>query len=249
LRERLRERLPKYMVPAAVVVLEEFPLTANGKLDRPGLPAPDEAALVRGEYEVPQGEIETTLAQIWRELLRVERVGRQDNFFELGGHSLLIVQMMERLRRVGLTTDIRELFAAPTLADLAAVVGKGREAAVPANVIREGCEALRPSMLPLVQLDQASIDRIIANTPGGLANIQDIYALSPLQDGILFHYLLAEKGDPYLLISQLAFPERGLLDRYLAALQQVVDRHDILRTAFQCEGLSEPVQVVWRQAA
>ncbi|WP_427144638.1 condensation domain-containing protein, partial [Rhizobium leguminosarum] len=75
------------------------------------------------------------------------------------------------------------------------------------------------------------------------------YGLSPLQDGILFHHLLATQGDPYLLVSQMAFAERSVLDRYLAAVQQVVDRHDILRTAFVWEGLSSPAQVVWRKAA
>ncbi|MER8931334.1 condensation domain-containing protein, partial [Mesorhizobium sp. M0859] len=73
--------------------------------------------------------------------------------------------------------------------------------------------------------------------------------LSPLQDGILFHHLLAGRGDPYLLVSQMAFADRDLLERYLAAVQKVVDRHDILRTAFVWEGLSSPAQVVWRKAA
>ncbi|UGY29410.1 condensation domain-containing protein [Bradyrhizobium septentrionale] len=104
-------------------------------------------------------------------------------------------------------------------------------------------------MLPLIELAQDEIDRIIATVPGGIGNIQDIYGLSPLQDGILFHHLLATKGDPYLLVSQMAFAERGVLDRYLAAVQRVVDRHDILRTSFVWEGLSRPAQVVWRHAS
>ena len=79
-----------------------LPLTPNGKLDREALPAPDLEAYGSRQYEAPQGEMEEILAGIWQELLQVERVGRQDNFFELGGHSLLIVQMIERLRRVGL---------------------------------------------------------------------------------------------------------------------------------------------------
>ncbi|WP_254634389.1 condensation domain-containing protein, partial [Mesorhizobium sp. GbtcB19] len=84
--------------------------------------------------------------------------------------------------------------------------------------------------------------------PGGIANAQDIYALTPLQDGILFHHLLAQKGDPYLISAQMAFAERDRLDRYLSAVQRVVDRHEILRTPFVWEGLSSPVQVVWRHA-
>ncbi|MER8931344.1 condensation domain-containing protein, partial [Mesorhizobium sp. M0859] len=123
-----------------------------------------------------------------------------------------------------------------------------REVAVPANLIGEQSTAITPRMLPLIDLTQQEIDRIVATVPGGVANIQDIYGLSPLQDGILFHHLLATKGDPYLLVSQMAFAERDLLERYLGAVQQVVDRHDILRTAFVWEGLSSPAQVVWRRA-
>jgi acyl-CoA synthetase (AMP-forming)/AMP-acid ligase II len=97
LRAHLQQHLPSYMVPAAYVRLEEFPLTAHGKLDRRALPAPEGSAYARGEYVAPQGEIEIALAQIWQQLLRVERVGREDNFFELGGHSLLAVQLVSRI--------------------------------------------------------------------------------------------------------------------------------------------------------
>nr|WP_254701623.1 condensation domain-containing protein [Neorhizobium galegae] len=181
-------------------------------------------------------------------MLGVERVGRNDNFFELGGHSLLAVQLMERLRRLSLGVEVRTLFARPVLADLAASLGSHHEVAVPANLITEHSTAITPQMLPLIELAQPEIDRIVATVPGGVGNIQDIYGLSPLQDGILFHHLLASRGDPYLLVSQMAFADRGLLERYLGAVQQVVDRHDILRTAFVWEGLSSPAQVVWRKA-
>ncbi|WP_456639423.1 non-ribosomal peptide synthase/polyketide synthase [Bradyrhizobium sp. USDA 10063] len=248
LRTHLSARLPDYMVPAAFVQLAALPLTPNGKLDRKGLPAPDDAAYARAAYEAPQGEIETALAKLWAELLGVERVGRHDHFFALGGHSLLAVQLMERLRRRSLGVEVRTLFATPVLADLAASLGSHREVAVPANAITEQSTAITPQMLPLIELAQGDIDRIVATVPGGVGNIQDIYGLSPLQDGILFHHLLASQGDPYLLVSQMAFADRGLLERYLAAVQRVVDRHDILRTSFVWEGLSRPAQVVWRNA-
>ncbi|WP_397462164.1 amino acid adenylation domain-containing protein [Rhizobium ruizarguesonis] len=249
LRAHLGGLLPDYMVPSAFVRLEALPLTVNGKLDRKALPVPDDDAYARRAYEAPQGEIETLLAGIWAELLGVERVGRHDNFFELGGHSLLAVQMMERLRRLSLGVEVRTVFAKPMLADLAANLGSHREVAVPANPITEQSTAITPQMLPLIDLTQPEIDRIVSTVPGGVGNIQDIYGLSPLQDGILFHHLLATQGDPYLLVSQMAFAERSVLDRYLAAVQQVVDRHDILRTAFVWEGLSSPAQVVWRKAS
>ncbi len=249
LRAHVGAHLPDYMVPAAFVRLAALPLTLNGKLDRKALPAPDDEAYAHRAYEPPQGEIETTLAQIWAELLGVERVGRHDHFFALGGHSLLAVQLIERLRRRSLGVEVRTLFARPVLADQAASLGSHHEVAVPANRITEQSMAITPEMLPLIELAQGEIDRIIATVPGGVGNIQDIYGLSPLQDGILFHHLLATKGDPYLLVSQMAFADRDLLERYLAAVQRVVDRHDILRTSFVWEGLSRPAQVVWRHAS
>ncbi|KMW72304.1 hypothetical protein TI10_15140 [Photorhabdus luminescens subsp. luminescens] len=248
LRERLSDILPDYMVPAAFVRLDVFPLTPNGKLDRRALPAPGEDAFARQAYQAPQGEIEIALAAIWRELLNVEQIGRHDSFFALGGHSLLAVRMIERLRRIGLGLSVQTLFQHPTLSVLAQSLAQHREISVPDNGITADTTVLTPAMLPLIDLTQAEIDRIVEQIPGGIANIQDIYALSPLQDGILFHHLLANEGDPYLLITQQAFADRPLLDRYLAAVQQVVDRHDILRTAFIWEGLSAPAQVVCRQA-
>ncbi|MGF6813133.1 amino acid adenylation domain-containing protein [Paraburkholderia sp. Clong3] len=248
LRAHLGARLPDYMVPAAFVRLAALPLTANGKLDRKELPVPDDDAYARAAHAAPQGEIETALAGIWAELLGLERVGRHDHFFELGGHSLLAVQLMERLRRLSLGVEVRTLFARPVLCDLAASLGSHREVAVPANLIDEHSTSISPQMLPLIELTQEEIDRVVATVPGGVANIQDIYGLSPLQEGILFHHLLAGRGDPYLLVSQMAFADRELLERYLGAVQQVVDRHDMLRTAFVWEGLSSPAQVVWRRA-
>ncbi|MFD1029829.1 phosphopantetheine-binding protein, partial [Paraburkholderia sabiae] len=93
LQAHLSARLPDYMVPSAFVRLAALPLTVNGKLDRKALPAPDDEAYAHRAYEAPQGEVEITLAQIWAELLGVERVGRHDHFFALGGHSLLAVQL------------------------------------------------------------------------------------------------------------------------------------------------------------
>jgi len=248
LRAQLQGQLPDYMVPSAYVWLELLPLTANGKLDRKGLPVPDASALLSRGYEGPEGEVETQLAQIWQDLLKLERVGRHDHFFELGGHSLLAVSLIERMRQVGLSADVRVLFNQPSLAALAAAVGSGREILVPANGIAPGCTHISPSMLTLVHLDQPAIDLIVSSVPGGAANVQDIYPLAPLQEGILYHHISAGQGDPYLLQSRMAFDSLERLHGFMGALQQVVTRHDILRTAVVWEGLDSPVQVVWRDA-
>jgi amino acid adenylation domain-containing protein len=238
------------MVPSAFVTLDAFPLTANGKLDRKALRAPDRTTLALRGYQAPQGEVEQTIAAIWQELLGVEQVGRDDHFFELGGHSLLVIGMIDKLRQRGLGADVRAIFTTPTLGALAAALGSaGEQQAVPQNpLLHASVERITPELLPLLALTQNEIDAIVARVPDGVANVQDIYPLAPLQEGILFHHLLQTESDAYLMHSSLTFASRTHLDRFLQAMQTIVDRHDILRTAIQWEGLAQPVQVVQRKA-
>ena len=122
LRAHLKERLPDYMVPAATVVVDAFPLTPNGKVDAAALPVPEVAQAEEG-YVAPRTETERALAEIWAEMLRVERVGVHDDFFALGGHSLLVTQVLRRTRdTLGLGAPVAALFQHPTIAELAPVL-------------------------------------------------------------------------------------------------------------------------------
>ncbi|HEU0300184.1 MAG TPA: condensation domain-containing protein, partial [Longimicrobium sp.] len=146
LRAHLTGRLPEYMVPAAYVRLEALPLTPNGKLDRKTLPTPEGDAYSSRAYEAPVGEVEIALAEIWGELLGVERVGRWDHFFEQGGHSLLAVQVVSRVRQaLGVEVVLRDLFTWPVLADFARGLAQAARAKLPAIEPADRGERLAPS--------------------------------------------------------------------------------------------------------
>jgi natural product biosynthesis luciferase-like monooxygenase protein len=126
LKELAKERLPEYMVPAAVIVLDALPRTPNGKVDRKALPQPGgEVPQTASRYVAPATELERAIASVWQELLHVERVGSHDNFFDLGANSLLMVQANSRLRSaLGRDLSLVDLFRYPTVNALAAHLGR-----------------------------------------------------------------------------------------------------------------------------
>ncbi|MBH3428630.1 non-ribosomal peptide synthetase [Pseudomonas alkylphenolica] len=142
LKTHLRLHLPDYMVPTHLVLLEQMPLTGNGKLDRHALPAPDPVQ-GREQYEVPRSALEQQLAELWRDVLNVSRVGLQDNFFELGGDSILSIQLVSRARQAGLHFTPRDLFQHQTIQTLASVVRRSDDSQVDQGPLR-GAAALTP---------------------------------------------------------------------------------------------------------
>ena len=204
LREHLAKQLPGYMVPAAYVRLESLPLTANGKLDRKALPAPDGTAVVQRAYEAPQNEIEQTIAAVWCDLLGLARVGRHDDFFELGGHSLLAVRLMTRLQHaLGVELALVMVFAQSTLAELATAIGAA-----------------------LTSTQTAAL------SPMGRVSREGRLALSFAQERLWFLAQLGEVSGTYHI--PLGLQLRGALDTaaWRRSLDALVARHEALRSVF-----------------
>jgi hypothetical protein len=123
-RKYLKYKLPEYMIPAALVLLDELPLTPSGKVDRRALPAPDQNGLqVANVYQPPRTPTEETLVAIWGKVLKLDKVGIYDNFFDVGGHSLLGTQVMSRIRSAfSIDLPLRHMFESPTVAEMADVI-------------------------------------------------------------------------------------------------------------------------------
>jgi amino acid adenylation domain-containing protein len=164
IRRALRSLLPEYLVPVVVVEVDELPLTANGKLDQRRLPPPDGTANEPATAHVePSTTEEIALAEIWREVLGVDRVGARSNFFELGGHSLMIVQLVSRIRdRFGVELPMTLLFTQPFLADMATgIVAAGQQAADPRSAESDDD--------PLAGLSDAEVEAMLAEVRGDAA--------------------------------------------------------------------------------
>ncbi|NPD30167.1 phosphopantetheine-binding protein, partial [Corallococcus exiguus] len=153
LRRALKSRLPEYMVPSAFVPLEALPLTSNGKVDRKALPEPEgvRPELAR-QYVAPRTEVEKTLAEVWAQVLGLDRVGVQDNFFELGGDSILSLQVVSRAKRAGLEVTPKQLFQKQTVEALAQVVKAAQVVAAQGPV--EGPVELTPVQHAFFEQDQ-----------------------------------------------------------------------------------------------
>ncbi|WP_164002944.1 non-ribosomal peptide synthetase, partial [Pyxidicoccus caerfyrddinensis] len=211
----LQQKLPEYMVPSAVVVLPALPLSPNGKVDRKALPAPEAPGGDGVEYVEPRTETERQLALFFSELLHAERVGAHENFFDLGGHSLLATQLVSRVRATfGFDMPLRDLFEAPTVAELAIRIDAARST-------QNG-----PARPPLVPVPRTG------PLPLSFAQ-QRLWFLDQLEPGSAFYNIPAAV--------RLEGPlDVGALEQ---ALQELVRRHEALRTTFR-EDASGSVQVI-----
>ncbi len=214
LREALAACLPAYMLPASFLFLPALPTTPAGKIDRTALPAPPERGETEGSLQPPRSPVEQGIAEIWRQVLGVGRVGLADNFFELGGHSLLATQAASRIREAfQVELPLRDLFSAPTLAGLA-----GRVSAL----IQESGGSVSP---PIRRTDRETAPLSFAQ--------QRLWFLDQLAPGGALYHLP--------LVVRLQGPlDVEVLQR---SLDELVRRHAVLRTRFPLKG-GGPVQEI-----
>ncbi|MBD2625734.1 non-ribosomal peptide synthetase [Trichormus variabilis] len=216
LRHFLKAKLPDYMIPSAFVVLEKFPLTPNGKIDRRALPAPDWPQRdLEPNYLSPRTPVEEIIANTWTQVLGVEQVGVNDNFFELGGHSLLATQLISRLRQVfQRELPLQKIFEFPTVAELATVV----------ETITQAEERLvSPPILPVSR--------------------ENHLPLSFAQQRLWFIEQLQPNNAAYNISSAVHVLGNLNITALESCLNEIIKRHESLRTAFiAVEGL--PIQVI-----
>ncbi|SEB03868.1 non-ribosomal peptide synthetase, partial [Alkalimonas amylolytica] len=249
LQQQLARLLPAYMVPAVLVAVDAFVLNANGKIDRKALPAAKMPERQDAFIE-PQSATEQVLARLWQEVLQSGPVSTSDNFFALGGHSLLVMNLVAKAQERQLKLDAAQVFASATLAELARTVEQQTQkfSVIPGPAIPVGTQVLTPDMFPLLTLTEAELANVVASVPGGVTNIQDIYPLTALQQGFLFHHLLDENtADGYLQHPVLKVCGTVQTERLLSLLPSLFQRHDVLRTLILHKGLEQPVQVVCLQ--
>ena len=229
LTQHVSEQLPAFMLPSRFIRIDEVPLSENGKVDTNALPDPRGLVVASGQHFVaPQNETEEKLAQIWAEVIGVEEVGIRDNFFELGGDSIQAIQIVARSQRSGIKVSPNQFFESLTVEKLAASIDEESN----------NSESRQQNDGASLQLSFQAPNELVQ--PG----VTDVYPLSPMQQGMLFH-AVSEPGSG-VYVDQVAVSLHGALDqkRFADAIRSAANRHSALRTTFVWEDVEEPLQVV-----
>jgi amino acid adenylation domain-containing protein len=236
LRAVVAAALPEHMVPAAFVALPALPLTAHGKLDRAALPAPD-APAPGDAYAPPRTPAEAALAEVWSEVLGVERVGIDDDYFALGGDSMRAVRVVSGARARGVPLSIPRLFQAQTIRALAD--GDPSPGAAADRAAASAAEAASSEPFALVPAG------VRAGLPAG---VEDAYPLTRLQLAMLYHSDSRPRARLYLDSFTWAVRAAWDEDALRRAVRLVSRRHPVLRTAFDAGAEPEPLQLVFAEA-
>ncbi|QHS63326.1 non-ribosomal peptide synthetase [Chitinophaga agri] len=233
----LGTRLPDYMIPAAIITLDALPLTNNGKVDKRALPDPGSECQQRDTYVAPRNEMEQALADLWKQALNVARVGIYDDFFQLGGDSIRAIGIVSSLRKhFDSRIKLYDLYSPGHIAGLSALISDLR------SQDDDGEDGLRNE----VKTEMAALlQHALAVLPDS-HHIEDVYPMSDIQSGMIYASLLNPGKGVYH--DQFIYPfaidtQPALLTQ---AFMQLVQRHSILRTAFNLDINEEGVQVVYK---
>ncbi|MCP5045622.1 MAG: hypothetical protein GY940_00510, partial [bacterium] len=216
------------------IALEQLPLTPNGKLDTNALPAPQTGQAE--EYAPPRNKIEQKMVDIWASVLGKDKIGIHDNFFGNGGDSIKSIQIMSRMNSAGYKLNMKDLFQYPAISQLTPYVKRLKTGRSPVT---------KPKGFLYRELGKERLQQLQET----YKEVEDIYILSPMQEGMLFHALTDSSASTYF--QQTAFSLSGDLDILLVekSLNQMISRHDVLRTAFVHKDTPRPLQVVLKERA
>jgi acyl carrier protein len=221
LKRHLRERLPEYMIPEAILMLEEMPATASGKIDRKRLPSVQSMGrMAEREYTDARTQVEEILLGLYEDVLKVDQVGIHDNFFEIGGHSLLATQVASRVRNAfGVEIGVRSIFEAATVEGLAQRIEK---------MMGAGEKQEAPPLVRAPRDGQSGIWRL---------------PLSFAQQRLWFLDQFVPENPFYNIPGAIGLEGRLSVDALERAVNEIIRRHEVLRTRFEAED-GKPLQVI-----
>jgi tyrocidine synthetase-3 len=236
LREHLAGKLPDYMIPSFFVLLEELPLTPSGKLNRRALTAPGMSQLEsETRYAAPRDAVELALSRVWENVLGRNKIGIYESFFEIGGDSIKSIQIASRMNKLGYKVEMKDIFHHPRIADLAPHV---RELEEVSSIVPGENENLAEKFYWQDE-DSITVEHLKRRYL-----VEDIYPLTPIQEGMLLHSLIERKTTP--LLTQFSYRLQTEVNVRLVerSINELFKRYDIFRTIFVHEGLNRPLQVV-----
>jgi len=236
LRQSLLERLPEYMVPAHFVKLEEFPLTANKKVDLKALKKLDVSRLsTSSDFVEPTNELQEKLVDLWKDELRADQIGIKDNFFSLGGDSLKAIRLISKINKhTDLTLKIADLFTYPTIEEISGLQADSTTESLEDQRLH-GLNHIKQFKERLLS-DKNQCERLPEDW-------EDIYPMTPIENGMIYSSILNEEHPVYYdqFTYKLSIKD---FDKFKNACELLVQRHDILRTSYYLGTFNEPTKVV-----
>ncbi|MEO6176440.1 MAG: condensation domain-containing protein, partial [Flavobacterium circumlabens] len=249
----LQGKLPEYMVPGFYVVLETLPMTSSGKVDRKALPGIAGDDLIRGEYAAPRNQTEEKLAIIWQDILGIDQVGITDNFFELGGDSIRAIRILAKINKdLSINYKLADIYALPSIEKLLSIAMERTASEIPVAIkaeVEAHFENLEKEFNPYEFYEERKFLHE-SNKEYSEGKIVSIYPMSDIELGMLFGSIATRNKGVYH--DQFVFPlPTSQFDKesFSKALSILIEKHQILRTAYNIERYSSPVHLVYEKIA